>query len=703
VIQTGTVLGRCYEIMNHIGSGGMADVYRARCLKDGRYVAIKVLKQEYNDDEEFLGRFIAEAQATSGLSHPNIVNIYEAGEDKGYHYIVMELCEGTTLKSYIRRYGRLSIRETVDFSKQIARGIQAAHRRGIVHRDIKPQNILVSDSGEVKVADFGIAKVATGNTISPSLMGSVHYLSPEQARGNYADERSDIYSLGITMYEMATGRVPFDGENSVSIALMHIRGEITAPRCYFPDIPASLEKIILKCTMKKPSERYQNIQEVLDDLELVFTHPDGDYIYEQPAVDDSPTINRQGEELEMIREGIIGNKNDPEDMPDGGSGGEAGDGENGNPADPPTEEDEEDEESMQPHMRRMIYVITAAGGILLAMIIIYLVASTSGLLRPWNKEATTTETATTTTAASTTEEATISMPYLLNKDKDTAVALLKQQGLEAAFTYEDGVSETDQNLIVTAQQYNAGTKLKKGTTVILTIGINPEASTENKRVEVPPLVNLKESEAETALVNAGLEVEKIYAASDTVKSGYVIKQNPTAGTEVDLGFTITITISRGMSQVKVPSLSGLSEKAAKEQLNNVGLNLGNVTSDYNGSVGMGEVFDQSINAGTMVDRGTSVDVVISLGDSVSFHYEGVVSINDSPFADGESGKVELKILEDKEQGTTTSIFSDEDMSSDDFPFTYTFEREDKNEVIVIMYVNETEYRRETVELTAVED
>ncbi len=192
MIQTGTVLGRCYEIMNHIGSGGMADVYRARCLKDGRYVAIKVLKQEYNDDEEFLGRFIAEAQATSGLSHPNIVNIYDAGEDKGYHFIVMELCEGTTLKSYIRRYGRLSIRETVDFSKQIARGIQAAHRRGIVHRDIKPQNILVSDSGEVKVADFGIAKVATGNTISPNLMGSVHYLSPEQARGNYADERSDI-------------------------------------------------------------------------------------------------------------------------------------------------------------------------------------------------------------------------------------------------------------------------------------------------------------------------------------------------------------------------------------------------------------------------------------------------------------------------------------------------------------------------------
>ena len=675
--------------MNHIGSGGMADVYKARSLEEDRFVAIKVLRQEYNDDESFVRRFIAEAQATASITHPNIVNVYDAGEDQGWHYIVMELCEGTTLKRYIRRYGRLSVRETVDFSKKIAMGIQAAHRKGIVHRDIKPQNILVSESGEVKVADFGIARATTGDTISQNLMGSVHYLSPEQARGNYSDEKSDIYSLGVTMYEMATGRVPFDSENSVSIALMHIREDITPPRCYFPDIPASLEKIILKCTMKRPSDRYQKIDEVLDDLEMVFIHPDGDYVFDKPVVDESPTIHRSKEELKEIESDI---REHPEDTLPGDSTVEPDSTSN-------TDEESEEDDSMQPHMRRMIYVITAAGGILLAFIIIYLIASSTGVLRRQKQEATT-EIATT---ASTTEEALISMPYVLNKDIETAETMLEQNNLVASFEYEDGVSENDQNLIVTRQQYNTGTKLKKGTTVVLTVGINAEATTQSKRVEVPALINMKESEAETALVNAGLKVEKVYASSDTVKSGYVIKQNPTAGTEVDLGFTITITISRGMSQVKVPLLTGLSQKAAKEQLNNVGLNLGEVTSDYNGSVGIGEVFRQGTEPGTMVDRGTYIDVVISLGDSVSFHYEGEIYIIDSPFSEGESGRVEFKILEDKDQENMTTIYTDDDMTADDFPFTHTFECEDGNEVIVIMYVNGTEYRRDTVEVTAVED
>ena len=689
MIQPGTILGGRYEIMNHIGSGGMADVYKARSLEEDSFVAIKILRQEYNDDESFVRRFIAEAQATASISHPNIVNVYDAGEDQGWHYIVMELCEGTTLKRYIRRYGRLSVRETVDFSKKIAMGIQAAHRKGIVHRDIKPQNILVSESGEVKVADFGIARATTGDTISQNLMGSVHYLSPEQARGNYSDEKSDIYSLGITMYEMATGRVPFDSENSVSIALMHIREDITPPRCYFPDIPASLEKIILKCTMKRPSDRYQNIDEVLNDLEMVFIHPDGDYVFDKPVVDESPTIHRSKEELEEIESDIL-------EHPEGKLPGDSG-AASDSTQDQDTESEEDD--SMQPHMRRMIYVITAAGGILLAFIIIYLIVSSTGILRRQKQEATTEI----VTTASTTEEILVSMPYLLNKDIETAETMLEQNNLVASFEYEDGVSETDRNLIVTKQQYNAGTKLKTGTTVALTVGINPEATTQSKRVEVPALINMKESEAVTALVNAGVKVEKVYASSDTVKSGYVIKQNPTAGTEVDLGFTITITISRGMSQVKVPLLTGLSQKAAKEQLNNVGLNLGEVTSDYNGSVGIGEVFRQGTEPGTMVDRGTYIDVVISLGDSVSFHYEGEIYIIDSPFSEGESGRVEFKILEDKDQETMTTIYTDDNMTADDFPFTHTFECEDKNEVIVIMYVNGSEYRRDTVEVTAVED
>lgn len=271
MLQKGTILAGRYEILEHIGSGGMADVYKARCHKLNRYVAIKVLRREYCDNESFVRKFTVEAQSTAGLIHPNIVNIYDAGNEEGIHYIVMELAEGMTLKRYIRRYGRLSARETVDFAIQIASGLQAAHEHHIIHRDIKPQNILVSDSGTIKVTDFGIARAATGDdTISSSAMGSVRYLSPEQARGGYADERSDIYSLGITIYEMATGKVPFDGENTVAIALMHLRDEITPPRCYFPDIPSSLEKIILKCTMKQPEQRYQSAAELILDLQKVF-------------------------------------------------------------------------------------------------------------------------------------------------------------------------------------------------------------------------------------------------------------------------------------------------------------------------------------------------------------------------------------------------------------------------------------------------
>ncbi|MBR5047590.1 MAG: PASTA domain-containing protein, partial [Eubacterium sp.] len=436
-------------------------------------------------------------------------------------------------------------------------------------------------------------------------------------------------------------------------------------------------------------------------------HPDGDYVFEEPTVDDSPTIHRAGEDLKEIRSGIrsgAGDGNPPGKTPETGrSTGDGNDSGNGKP--PETgrgtkeEEDKKEEDDMHRPMRRMVYVITATGGILLALIIIYLIASSTGILRRQRQEATTEQ----VTTASTTEEVMVSMPYLISKDIETAETMLEQNNLAAGFEYEDGVSETDRYLIVTKQEYNAGTKLKPGTRVLLTIGISPDATTQSKRVEVPALINMKESEAEIALANVGLKVEKVYASSDTVKSGYVIKQNPTAGTEVDLGFTITVTISRGMSQVKVPLLTGLSKKAAKEQLNNVGLNLGEVTSDYDGSVGMGEVCRQGTEAGTMVDRGTYVDVVISLGDRVSFHYEGEIYIIDSPFAEGESGKVEFKILEDKNQGTMTTIYTDDDMKAGDFPFTYTFERENRDEVIVIMYVNGSEYRRDTVEVTAVED
>ncbi|MDO4977192.1 MAG: Stk1 family PASTA domain-containing Ser/Thr kinase [Eubacteriales bacterium] len=673
MIQPGTILAGRYEILNHIGSGGMADVYRALCHQQNRYVAIKILRQEHNEDEEFVTRFIAEAQATAGFTHPNIVNIYGAGEEQGYHYIVMELCEGMTLKRYIRRYGRLSVRETVDYAKQITRGIQAAHKEGIVHRDIKPQNILVSESGTIKVADFGIAKAVTGATVSENLMGSVHYFSPEQAKGGYSDERSDIYSLGITMYEMATGKVPFDGETPVAIALKHLNEEMTPPRCYFPDIPTSLEKIILKCTKKRTLERYQNAQELLDDLEMVFASPEGNYVVEEPMVDDSPTYIQPLEKKKPSYQ-------ETEEIPK---------------LEKETEDSFDEDESMQEPMRKMIYVIIAVGGILLALILIYLVGSSLGILH-FGKHTVTTET---TTEASTEAEEKVYMPNVLKRDRMTAEKILKDNELKASFIYEENVKNNDTNLIVVKQEFDPGETLAVGTSVELTLGLDPEASTQ-ARVEVPPLIDLTEEKAEEKLAAVGLKVDKIYATSDSVKPGYVMKQSPLAGMEVDAGFVITITVSKGVSQVRVPLITGLTKEEAQTELRRVGLNLGEVTSDYNGSVSQGEVFDQGIAPGTMVDRGTEVSVVISLGEPVSYHYEGQVTIEESPFEEGETGSIRLAL---EENGVEETIYSKNKVTSANFPLHNVFEAKKEGMATVIIYVNGEEYGTQQVKVTAVAD
>ena len=279
MLRAGTYLQERYEILELIGSGGMSDVYKAKCHKLNRYVAIKVLKDEFSSDEGFVSKFKMEAQAAACLSHPNIVSIYDVVDEGKLHYIVMELIEGITLKSYIAQKRRLDVKEAVSISIQVAQGIAAAHSRNIVHRDIKPQNIIISKDGKVKVADFGIARAATSQTITVSAVGSVHYISPEQARGGYSDARSDIYSFGITMYEMVTGRVPFEGDNTVTVALAHLEEPITRPSVYNPQIPVSLENIILKCTEKKPEHRYRSVEEVIADADH-----SGDWIHRLASI-----------------------------------------------------------------------------------------------------------------------------------------------------------------------------------------------------------------------------------------------------------------------------------------------------------------------------------------------------------------------------------------------------------------------------------
>lgn len=696
MIQIGTILGGRYEILEHIGSGGMADVYKARCHKLNRYVAIKVLRSEYNDDDALVHRFTKEAQSTAGLNHPNIVNIYDAGYELGIHYIVMELAEGMTLKRYIRRYGRLSARETVDFSIQIASGIQAAHEHHIIHRDIKPQNILVSDSGKIKVTDFGIAKAATGDTIASSTMGSVRYLSPEQARGGYSDERSDIYSLGITMYEMATGKVPFDGENTVAIALMHIKDEITPPRCYFPDIPLSLEKIILKCTMKHPEERYQNAEDLIEDLKKVFSCPDGNYVYMDPLVDDSPTKARTREEIEEIKKSLS-------DSDDDNSVSKVKTAEKQTEEESNIEEDYDDDESVNPKMEKMIKGITILFGILLGCLIIYLVGSSMHLFHFKNNKATTESsvTETTTEAVSTEEVKYVKISNLLGLTRKEAEAKMEDLSLKAVFEYEDDVDHNDSTLIVVKQQYEKGESVPEGTEVTLTLGVDENATTENDRIEVPALINYQEDQAVEVLTQLGLKVKKIYTNSDTVEAGYVMKQSPKGGSIVDKGFTITITVSRGVSQVIVPSLSGMTQEVAERELNRVGLKLGQVTSDYSGLVGVGEVVKQGIPSGTSVDKGTEVSIVISLGEQETYHYESSVSITDSPFENEEdTGKVEL-ILE--QNGSSKTIYSNNKASSGSFPLNVDFESKSEEDATVILYLDGTEVDRYDVEWNAVAD
>ncbi len=292
MIKPGMYISERYEIIDKVGSGGMADVYRAKCHRLNRYVAMKILKPEYSSDRNFVSKFRAEAQSAAGLSHPNIVNVYDVGDDEGLYYIVMELVEGITLKKFIERKGTLEIKEAIGISIQIAQGMEAAHANHIIHRDIKPQNIIISRDGKVKVTDFGIAKAATSNTVSQNAVGSVHYLSPEQARGGYSDEKSDIYSLGVTLYEMLCGKVPFAGDNSVSVALSHINDEATPIREIRPDVPVSIEKIVQKCMQKKPERRYLSASELIADLKRSITNPDGDFVkLAAVAVLDSPTIN----------------------------------------------------------------------------------------------------------------------------------------------------------------------------------------------------------------------------------------------------------------------------------------------------------------------------------------------------------------------------------------------------------------------------
>ncbi len=599
MLELGTMLSGRYEVLKRVGSGGMADVYMAKDHKLNRNVAVKVLKSEYVEDEKFLKKFETEAQAVARLSHPNIVNIYDVGMEDGINYIVMELAEGITLKEYIRKKGYLSPKETVEISTQIASAISHAHKNHIIHRDIKPQNILVSDTGIIKVTDFGIAKATSSNTVTSTAtaMGSVHYISPEQAKGRFCDEKSDIYSLGITMYEMVTGHVPFDHENGVTIALMHLQNEITPPSQIRDGIPDSLEKIILKCTMKKPEERYQTADDLIADLRLVFEDTSGGYVGVVPTIDDSPTIMIDQNELTQR---INIPKKDQKIQQE-----EPLKDEEQNAY---LDEDDEEESGMNSKIEKLVIVLAAVVGAIILISIIVFVVKSSGVFKSGKS---TTTTSIGTTAGSNDAE---SKKYTVDNYIGMSLSAAREK-IDGKFKIkvEEEYSADYAKDLVIRQDPESDTELEEGKT--LTLVVSKGTRTEDK-VSVPEVVGKRESSAKSELEAAGLKVSVKTKYSTDVAKGKVIFQSPGSGNQVTKNSTVVITVSQGEkpeTMVRVPNLRYSTESEARSELKNSNLVLGSVLTEYSDSVEKGLVIRQTVSSGSKVKEGTAVGIYVSLG------------------------------------------------------------------------------------------
>lgn len=688
MIKPGMFISDRYEIIDKVGSGGMADVYKAKCHRLNRYVAIKVLKPEYSDDKNFVKKFRGEAQSAAGLSHPNIVNVYDVGDDNGLHYIVMELVEGITLKSFIERKGKLEVKEAVGIAIQIAMGMEAAHTNHIIHRDIKPQNIIISREGKVKVTDFGIAKAINSNTITSNAMGSVHYLSPEQARGGYSDEKSDIYSLGVTLYEMLSGQVPFAGDNTVSVALLHIQGEAAPLREIDPNIPLSLEKIVQKCMQKKPERRYLSVSELIADLKRSITNPNGDFVViPSGGVTDSPTITISDDEVNHIKNAAKLSGDRYETLRNQNTDPKRGD----NDLNQEDSDEDEDIDSVDPRVEKIILVGSIAAGVILTIIIIFFVVRFFKLFPGSDDqpsiptvESTTTEDETVTPTPETQE--TITLPSVIGLLLEDAQKTLYAKSKSLEVTYTEEYSDQYEKGKVIDQYPAADAEVAADAEIKLVVSLGPEPIT------VPNVYNLTDNQAVTMLEEAGLVVLHDYAYSDEIEEGRVIKTIPSREESVVKGDKVTVVISNGpkVKKVKVPGIVGLSESKAVKKLEEAGLVKGNVTKDYSDTYPEGQVISQSIKEGKEVDSGTAVDFVISLGsgeieaETEPQSYVAHIEIDENPFDyPGESGIVKIQIIQD---GKTTTIMK-EWLDYDSFPLVvgdYPSTSGSKGKVIMIV-------------------
>ncbi len=672
MIKEGMFIADRYEVLGKIGAGGMSDVYKAKDQVLGRFVAIKVLKQEFSEDTTFVSKFHAEASSAAGLEHPNIVNVYDVGSEDGMYYIVMECIEGVTLKTYIEKKGQLNYKEAISIAIQVGRGIEAAHMKQIIHRDIKPQNIMISTDGKVKVTDFGIARAASSNTIHSDVMGSVHYSSPEQARNGFVDHRSDIYSLGIVMYEMVTGRVPFDGDTAVAVAIQHLQEDMIPPSRYAPDLPHNLEKIILKCTQKSPDRRYQSMADLLVDLKRALINPEEDFVTLEAAVAGGATkviheaevneIKRQANQIltpDISREPAkqkaaekpvqkSTQKNAPkqksrrahdwesdeieeplyDDEPydDEGKYGY----EEGEFYDDGEYEDEEEGGVLNPGAEKIVTILGIVAAVVIGIIIIYLLINLFGKMPgKGNDKETETQTQTETELVTESEagekpaEATdgVAMIELRGMSFDQAKSTLNEMGLGIFLVGYQSSDDYDKDQIV-SQDIEPGTTVPANTTVKVYV------SSGKGELSVPDVSGQDFETAKASLEDAGFEVSKVEEASSSVEEGKVISTTPAPGAAAKAGDTITVKVSTGEEVEQnfvMPNYSGQDQTTCVSELQSTYGCKVTVNQEYNTTYAAGKVIATSPTAGSAVQKGSEVLVAVSKGGQ-TYAYSANVSV-----------------------------------------------------------------------------
>ena len=560
----GRLIGNRYEILEKIGNGGMATVYKARCHVLNRNVAVKVLKEEFTTDAEFVKRFNIEAQSAASLSHPNIVSIYDVGNEGDIYYIVMELVQGKTLKEIITDEGILPWKWTVNIAIQIASALEVAHRHNIVHRDIKPHNIIITEDGTAKVTDFGIAKAVSNSTITSfgATIGSVHYFSPEQARGGYTDAKSDLYSLGVVMYEMLTGKVPFDADTPVSVALKHMQEVPVEPKTLNPTIPDSVNKIIIKAMQKEPSLRYISATEMLTDLKESIKNPNGNFVVMSKAVTDEPTRVMSVEEAEKE-----------------------------------AKREEKQGKKKKDKAKKIVLIV------FLCLLIFF-----GAMFGTWKL----------LTGGRTKE---VQIPSLVGTNIEEAKTKLDELKLKYEITEEYSPEGKEEGTILSQEpKYQDNYKINETEVIKLVVSKGIEM------VAVPKVTGDAKDDAISKLEEANLKVEIAEEINEKVQEGVVIKQEPAANEQISKDSTVKIYVSlgRGIKEVTVPYVVGKQEAEAKKALEAAGLTVGTVKYESDTTKPNGEVIKQGIDADKKVDEQTPVSLTVNKLAEIK---SGTVNIN----------------------------------------------------------------------------